>query len=351
MHPQKSRFNLLLLVYLPCIIQKLSSKGIYNFRMPKIEITLIKEIIQRFDIGKNIKTIKQLDTIFSYIFVLDNSFMLRGRPMSKGIQPHFELEISLLHQIKNFIPYQLPFPLKTYTQNYFVIIDQYLWTMYYMIQGHTICNWFNIGQATEARDKLILRTLYNIHNNTRGRWDTSYQDRNFFLRDLKKKYQQVRRLLSTTVRTRLDTSIKAIQSITKQLAKEDLCFVHGDFHYGNIIFNDRDKIIGLVDFDLCRIGHPFEDLGYTVMMLLRHYKTNIFKFSKSLYSRFIKWYDIKRVTHSSLFVEYLLVYTLYDIALFKESPYLNNKEYYLSYQLSMLKNLCKQFPTRYKNFH
>ena len=38
--------------------------------------------------------------------------------------------------------------------------------------------------------------------------------------------------------------------------------VHGDFSLRNLLLNDDDGISSVLDWELCHVGHPAEDLGY-----------------------------------------------------------------------------------------
>jgi aminoglycoside phosphotransferase (APT) family kinase protein len=51
--------------------------------------------------------------------------------------------------------------------------------------------------------------------------------------------------------------------------------VHGDCSYHNILF-DKDKVSALLDWELVRVGHPAEDLGYIRPAVLKRVSWNAF---------------------------------------------------------------------------
>ena len=143
------------------------------------------------------------------------------------------------------------------------------------------------------------------------------------------------------------SNIKRIkQSLNKvlnnSLSIKNLCFIHGDWHYGNLILDKDNKVIGVIDLDWCRIGYHLEDLAYTVMMLLRFYDSDQFNFNKKRFSELLDWYGLNK-NEIDLFKEYLILYAFYDVCILKDAADLKNQKYYLNYQKSFLDYLCDNF--------
>lgn len=117
------------------------------------------------------------------------------------------------------------------------------------------------------------------------------------------------------------------------------CFVHGDFHHGNIVVDDQRNIIGLIDCDWCRVGHPFEDLGYLVMMCLRKYDSPKFHLDRGHLAQLLGWYGLQESEYSKLF-EYLILCALYDVDVLSDVG--EEAQGYLRYQIHLLGELCRE---------
>jgi len=65
--------------------------------------------------------------------------------------------------------------------------------------------------------------------------------------------------------------IPAMDALTKwlpaHLPAEDLTtIVHGDYRMGNVIYHPTEsRILAVLDWELCTLGHPFSDLGYNCL--------------------------------------------------------------------------------------
>ena len=69
-------------------------------------------------------------------------------------------------------------------------------------------------------------------------------------------WAQQARMKSPTV----EAALAWLKANVAEIAGGD-CFVHADYSFHNILF-DGDQVSGLLDWELARIGHPAEDLGY-----------------------------------------------------------------------------------------
>ena len=164
----------------------------------------------------------------------------------------------------------------------------------------------------------------------------------FFLRDAEEKYKDVKDMLSSDVQKRIKQAMGNVRNASDGFKSNELCFVHGDFHHGNTLVDKKGKIVGFIDLDWCRIGHPLEDLAYTVMMFLRQYTSETIQFNKRHFQKLLKWYNLDQKL-LDLFKEYFILYTLYDVYIFKYASNLKNKEFYLNYQLSFLETVSDKF--------
>ena len=55
-----------------------------------------------------------------------------------------------------------------------------------------------------------------------------------------------------------ETAIRYVKENIDQIWKEPPCYLHGDFHPGNLIYRD-DSSIGVIDFNRWEVGDPYEE--------------------------------------------------------------------------------------------
>ena len=113
--------------------------------------------------------------------------------------------------------------------------------------------------------------------------------------------------------------------------------MHGDFHHGNILTDD-EKIVGFIDLDWCRVGSRYEDLGFTLMMLLRDYETWSQEFRRQRYNDILSFYDFDG--DASVLGDYMALYALFDCHVFKSATFEKAADFY-AYQKSFLETLCR----------
>lgn len=289
--------------------------------------------------GISFKNIKTNSVSLSQVFILDGKYVLRARELSEKTIRDFKEEISVLKKIEKLIPYKLPKPLKALNGQKFVISNNCFWTIYPFIKGKIICPWQDLNKTNDLTKEKLIKALRNIHDLTMGKFKKNKID--YFSSDITKKYNDIKNILSPSVQKRIKQAIKNVINASKKFTANELCFVHGDFHHGNILVDKNDKIIGFLDLDWCRVGHPLEDLSYTIMMFLRDYASKTFQFNQESFQKFLKWYNCDQKL-LALFKDYFILSTLYDIYIFKHTSILKNKKLYFNYQLSFLKAVCNK---------
>lgn len=276
----------------------------------------------------------------SRLFVLDEKYVLKAKEISDGTVEEFKKQISILEKVRKLIPYQLPNPRKAVNGQRFVISNDSLWTVYQYIKGKIICSWQELDKANDSETEGLMKALRNLHDLTKGKFKVREID--FFLRDVKGKYEDVKDMLSSDVQKRIMQAMRNVRNASGRFKSDELCFVHGDFHHGNALVEKKGRIAGFIDLDWCRIGHPLEDLAYTVMMFLRQYASKTFQFNQRHFQKLLKWYNLDKKL-LGLFKEYFILYALYDVYIFRHASNLKNKEFYLDYQLSFLEAVSDKF--------
>ena len=209
--------------------------------------------------------------------------------------------------------------------------------MHEALEGTVILPWQELHGASQEQKRTLVRWLRDIQDATRGRFDGGDPGR--LVRDVGRRYQAIRTLLSSPVRRRVESALERIGTAFPGYRSSDLVFVHGDFHYGNILVDEVESIAGLIDLDWCRVGHPMEDLAYTAMMLVRDYGNDITRWEDI--DGILGWYELDESLRDH-FNDYLVLYTLFDIHLFQVAVNLDQKALYREIQVRMLEEICDQ---------
>lgn len=111
----------------------------------------------------------------------------------------------------------------------------------------------------------VLADLHNIDVDAVGLGDYG-KPGNYFQRQLSRWTRQYR----ASETENLPAMETLIQWLEANLPPDDgqVCLAHGDFRLDNMIFaKDSNEVIGLLDWELSTLGHPFADLAYQCMQL------------------------------------------------------------------------------------
>ena len=286
------------------------------------------------------------NTFIPNVFILDQAYVLKGRIKDEGREKQIHEEYELLRVVEESVPFSLPLLLPTKEGKPFHSQSDRLWTLGRYLPGKPLGSWQEPSAMSDTQTKDAMEALRALHDRTRdGHWH-EYVNLNDFVEERKKQLADVHHLLPPHVSQRISIALDRVRESRLPLSPKDLCFIHGDFHQGNIIVNKRGEISGLIDFDFCRIGHPFEDLGITVFTFLHDYRLPSFSFHEDYFHQLLEWYGIHKEDHS-LFSEYLLVASLFVVwDFFRAQGVTKNSEYYLQYDLSMIHGLCERFTSR-----
>lgn len=295
----------------------------------------IKEIAQEFGIEFGSYS-RPAENALAQVYILDNKFVLRGRNLNNNTLLRYKKELILLKKAGKLIPFMLPEPMDSKNGDKLVISDNLLWTMYPVIKGDIVCSWQDVQKASEEQTKELLVTLRKIHDFTMGKFSKS-EVSNLFREEMETAFSDVKVDIPKNIIKRVSDSINLV--INHKSGLDKLCFVHGDFHHGNMIV-DGGKIVGFIDLDWCRVGNPLEDLAFTAMMLLRDYKKG-FKFDEAYLDKILVWYGLDPGL-KKLFLEYFILYAMFDVYVFKHAS-MDNHEFYYKYQLRFLKHICKRY--------
>ena len=280
--------------------------------------------------------------ILPTLFLLDDRYVLRWREVTE--LERFFRELMLLRAAQEQVPFPLPVPLSTKSGQECVREGDRFWICSPQILGRPLGTWQEIQRGGDQDMQFVLRSLRHLHDRTMGLHIHAYENPLHFSQDMRKKLAVVSHLLSPHARNRIDQALARVAAHEETLTPQDYCFVHGDFHHGNIIVNDRREIAGLIDFDFARIGCPLEDLGFTVMMCLRSCDSNAFVLDLPYERQLLEWYGLHPDQHS-LFAEYLLLGGCIDLWAFTISTGMQQRDAYLRYQIALVQDCCARFVT------
>lgn len=300
----------------------------------------IKQISKLF--GVNFKVTKKAkQAALSQVYFLDTKYILRSLKHERNLQAKLEKDRKIFNKIEKLTELQLPELRMANSKKFFVLKYNYAWTLYPAIRGNVPYTWDNLHMMPENIVKRILKTEKEIHLKTRGIFSKKDSGRKQFINDFQKKFEKKKNLISTLGRTRTKQAIKNLFINIQRTDPTKLCFVHGDFHPGNLVFDSKYYPKGIFDLDWYRIGYGVEDFAYTAMMLLRNYSSNQYKHRAKKLKKLIDWYGVKREDRK-IFNDYLIIYTTYDIFIFDDIKELKRKSFLSKYQKSMLDSLSKR---------
>ena len=124
-------------------------------------------------------------------------------------------------------------------------------------------------QSTEERSKIYdamnasLAALHDVNIESAGLSDFG-KPGNYFARQLSRWTQQYH----ACEVDRIEPMHQLISWLEKNLPSDDgiVTLVHGDYRLDNMVFaNDNTNVLGILDWELSTLGHPYADLAYQCM--------------------------------------------------------------------------------------
>jgi aminoglycoside phosphotransferase (APT) family kinase protein len=271
----------------------------------------VREIILHFGVkGYNIS--KPENAALTEVFIIDNEYVIRARKYSRKALLDFINEINLINKIRTYVEFDFPKLISSDTKQIYFISKERIWTIYKLLPGKTLGTWQE-GYHNNDRDlQLLMQTLKELHKKTLGKFDIDDSAIQKQLIMLKEYFNEIKGKLSKNARDRIERAFHTINCLS--LESKDLCFVHGDFHYGNVLI-EKDKITGLLDLDFCRVGHPMEDLAYSIISIFRDFNKDKFEFNKDFINKSINFYGVNE-KDKHILTEFILLYCIFDAYLF-----------------------------------
>jgi len=280
---------------------------------------------------------KPSDAMLAQVYLVDDRYVLRSRPYEKETPALFAAECELCEQVAGLTGFRFPKYQRPMTGDCFIVDEGYLWTLHPIIPGRPLGRWFELYKVDPSVNRQVLNTLNKLHKTTTGCFDESIIDRRRLLDLVTPAMADAREFLSARALERLGVAFDRVKRYCESYPPEKSCFVHGDFHHGNILAQ-KGRIVGFIDLDWCRVGSFYEDFAFSLMMLLRDYKHWSYEFRWSVYRTMLDYYDFDGDV--VLLNDHLILYALFDCAVFKSSSF-DNAAAFFNYQKQFLEAVCR----------
>ena len=280
------------------------------------------------------------DAKLAQVYFVDDLYVLRSRPFETDTTARFEAERHLYGKVAELTGFKFPQyePYKSGT--FFVIEDDCFWTLHKLIPGHPLGSWFDLHRIEPAVNRRVLKALGRLHEVTKGFFDEKTIDRTRLLLLVAPALEKAPDYIGRSALVRLQSAFESVKKFCRSYPPQAGCFVHGDFHHGNILAQG-DRISGFIDLDWCRVGSFYEDLAFTMMMLLRDYKNWSPAFRWPLYRGMLDDYGFKG--DAALLNDHLILYALFDCAVF-QSAHFDEAKAFFDYQKRFLESVCRTLP-------
>jgi aminoglycoside phosphotransferase (APT) family kinase protein len=280
-------------------------------------------------------------SFLSSVYILNKKFVLRGRLLDGNVLGNISVFEKQLNAIKEKIDIETPVYNKSISGQIDVCSDEKIWNCYNILNGSTICNWWEMHSLSSQQKDQLFDVLEKIRMATIGEpTDTLYQPAYCFLTDFKKRFLLDANILSQSSRGYIQNTISAISELRSKAGPKNLAFVHGDFHSGNVLFCGG-QVSGLIDLDWARIGFPEEDIAYLTMMLGRDLdgslSVDIEKVRLSIENPRGKEIDRDR------FKKYVTLFAVFDLMLFASNAESERGKYWYEYQKRYVDVLLKMY--------
>ncbi len=298
-----------------------------------IDIDLLQSFALEFGVSfKNAERTSQAS--LSHAYILDDRYVLRSRLLRDASISEFEREIMLVEAAEEYLPYEFPRALSTKDGRRYLIYSDRFWTIYPIIKGWILSTWKDTGEVTDEHKEFLFRNLRAMHERTLGKLNHNHT--NYFLSEIERCIPRLEEHLDKEIISNVESAVSSVKDFTAGLTLDDLCFIHGDFHFGNIVLNEAFEIVGLLDMDWVRVGHPFEDVAYTTMMYMRDYSKEVFDLDYKKLRQMMDWYGVRK-EDERIFMDYFLLSIFDNISIPKNERDLR----YSRYQKSYLKAVCE----------
>lgn len=281
---------------------------------------------------------KASNTILSFVYI-GNGHVFRARTLEHDTIEKFEREQGLIDALRSLTPIQFPSLLPSRAGAPYVLRNERLWTAYPIIEGDILCNWWEMEKMSDKELLLMFKTLRGLHESSRGKLSHVPRSEGQSV-VLRRWLASAEGSLAPSQMRLVERACDVVGDSERSLSDGERCFVHADYHPGNIIFRNG-QIVGLVDTDWSRTGHYLEDVSYSVMTAMRDYR-HTFHFDEAKFDVFLKWYDVP-AGDRGLLSHYMVLAIFYDFFLFSTRREFTHRPHIISLQEAFLEDAVTRF--------
>lgn len=302
----------------------------------------VSDIVSQFGINCTVSN-KITNAVLSNVFIINGEFILRSRKLEDFSIRRFKNECYLSDLVRDITRIQTPNLMKTRRGLRCYVGSDLVWTLYPIIKGRVLCNWWESNQLSQNQKRNVFLSLEKIRACTAGTLKEASDDAQYnFLSEVGNSLSDPTLVLSRKEAAKIRGALERLFALEKQLGERERSFVHGDFHTGNLLFNENDEVIGLLDMDWVRKAYWMEDWASVTMMLMRDYTQQSFTFSEKNFSTYLDWLDLKQEEKQN-FIDYFILYVFLCMYLFDRWDTLPYPQKMRDFQHAYLKEVIERF--------
>jgi hypothetical protein len=296
----------------------------------------ISTILKAWGLNAN-RIRKPPDAKLAQVYLVEDGYVLRSRPFETDTPARFAAECDLYGYVAELTGFCFPQYQRCKFGARFVIGEDCFWTLHKLIPGYPLGRWFELYRMDVSVNRQVLNTLCSLHKATTGCFNEKIIDRTRLLELVSPALAEAPVFLSVDALERLGTAFDRVASYCGSYPPEAGCFVHGDYHHGNILAQNG-RIVGFIDLDWCRVSSYYEGLAFTLMMLLRDYENWSPNFRWPVYRKILDYYGFNG--DAAILNDHLILYALFDCAVFKSARFKEAKAFF-EYQKQFLEAVCR----------
>lgn len=290
-----------------------------------ITLSSLEYIFSQFHVlsDENLEFEKDGKSGLSSVYIVNKKYVLRWRALHEKTYNDFSDERGLLSMVFPLLrPICMPDFIKTISGESSFAYRNTLWTMTYFIPGEILCWIDEVSVLNEKNKKTYIQWLHEIQLKTQNlKKHTSHY---LFVPWVEERFGTIKTYFSTQEQS----FIRDLLFDVSDVPEHETCFVHGDYHPGNIILSGGGKgtIVGLIDLDWCHVGSIYEDLSLIILSFLRDISQEHFIFDEDIIQEVVSFYPWK--VDLQKLKKYILLRSVHDISFitWRSEPWANKME-------------------------